>query len=465
MARKRYTPGDELLSYQRAWVRDKKPFKYGLMARQTGKDFAAAFEGTADVFAAEAARQKTTWLIVAPSERQSLESLIKWKNWATAFNITLKAESETREAGPESILRSAQIEFEHGSRVIALPGKPETVRGFSANVLLTEFAFFEDQDKTWRAILPTITNPIGGRKKLRIITTPNGIGNKAFEIWQQATQKTGGFAWGTHKKTIYDAVKAGLDLDPEELRLALNDPEGWQQEYLCEFLDQQLTLLPYDLLATVESQSCYTNNPPYNWPGNNGGRTVAGIDFGRFRDLTIMWSLTGSQNHALTLEVLELDRMPTPRQVEIVSVRIEKCNRVAVDYTGAGIGMGDYLVEKWGEYNPRLHKFGKILLVRTTNESKCRLFGNLRTKIEGRKIFIPQNRTIREDLHSVNRSVTKTGKVTYVAPSSKDGHADRATALALANDAMEQSNGPLQVEAVGTSRDSDWPKSMHIPWL
>jgi hypothetical protein len=60
------------------------------------------------------------------------------------------------------------------------------VRGYSANVLLTEFAFFENPDQTWRAILPAVTNPLrGGIKKVRLITTPNGIGNKACDIWSK----------------------------------------------------------------------------------------------------------------------------------------------------------------------------------------------------------------------------------------------------------------------------------------
>ena len=81
-------------------------------------------------------------------------------------------------------MRAGTIVFPGGSRVIAVPGRPETVRGYSANVLLTEFAFFEQPDATWRAILPSITNSMrGGVKKVRLITTPNGVGNKAHELW------------------------------------------------------------------------------------------------------------------------------------------------------------------------------------------------------------------------------------------------------------------------------------------
>jgi hypothetical protein len=46
--------------------------------------------------------------------------------------------------------------------VIAVPGKPDTVRGFSTNVVLTEFALFEQPEATWAAMGPSITNPLRG---------------------------------------------------------------------------------------------------------------------------------------------------------------------------------------------------------------------------------------------------------------------------------------------------------------
>ena len=72
---------DHLLPYQKDWARDGSRWKFGLMARQVGKDFSAAFEGMADCAEAEAAGQKVEWLIASPSERQSLEALQKWKAW------------------------------------------------------------------------------------------------------------------------------------------------------------------------------------------------------------------------------------------------------------------------------------------------------------------------------------------------------------------------------------------------
>jgi hypothetical protein len=181
-----YCPLEELLPYQQLWVDDASRWKFGLMARQVGKDFSCAFEGVRECRRAQLERKKIDWLIAAPSERHSLESLQKWRDWAEAFELNLTDYVEEREGGPDSLLKSATLVFRGGSRVIAVPGKPDTVRGFSANVLLTEFAFFEDPDATWRAIMPSIANPLrGGEKKVRLITTPNGIGNRAHELWNK----------------------------------------------------------------------------------------------------------------------------------------------------------------------------------------------------------------------------------------------------------------------------------------
>jgi phage FluMu gp28-like protein len=104
---------------------------------------------------------------------------------------------------------------------------------------------------------------------------------------------------------------------------------------------------------------------------------------------------------------------------------------VCLDYTGPGIGMGDYLVKEFGEWNPEKHLMGKIELCTFSNPLKVDVFTKLRMAFERRAVRIPISRLIREDLHSVNRVVTLSGNVTYRAPHTEDGHADRCTALAL----------------------------------
>lgn len=433
-------PRSMLLEYQFKYWTDKSRFKIGLWSRQTGKDHTTSGEAAEDCYKAIVdGRNGTQWMIAAPSERQSLESLDKAKEWVEAFGCMVDDYEERREgASSESLLKSAEITIraKNGpkgkSKLRAVPGKPSTVRGLSANLVITEFDFLEQPDETWRAVLPSITNPLkGGKKVVRLITTPNGIGSAAHKIWQK---KDGKVAWSRHKVTIYDAVRMGLPVDIEELREAFDDPEGWAQEFECEFLDTASVLLPYEVLALIENPSATLAAPEGYWEASGTGApsVVGGIDFGRKKDLTVFWGLEDIGGFAMTREVMELEKMPTHEQMAILRPRLRRCRRICHDYTGPGIGLGDLMVAEFGEWKPEEHKFGKIELCTFTNQLKCEIFPAVRAEADRRMVGIPQSRTVREDLHSMCRVITAAGNVTYKAPHTADGHADRCTALALA---------------------------------
>jgi len=457
----RKSPLDLLLPYQRALADDEARFKYALQARQTGKDFTSGAEGIRDCFLHERKKEKVNWLIAAPSERQSVESLDKWKEWTEAFKLEIadSVEERTNPKDSESLVKSSTIVFPNGSRVMAVPGKPDTVRGFSANILLTEFAFFENPDATWRAILPSITNPLrGGLKKCRLVTTPNGVGNKAHELWVKNYQVKGS-KWSCHHVDIHEAVAAGLPVDIEELRAALDDPEGWAQEYELNFLDQATVLLPYELIVPCENPLATAICDPAFWNSASGGSPIfCGIDFGRTRDLTVCWSaeLIGG-TFLMTKEVLELSKMSTPAQMEVLRPRLRRATRVCLDYTGPGIGLGDMMVdpkEGLGEYKPEEHKFGKVELCKFSNTLKLEIFPALRVAFEQKLLGIPGTRVIREDLHSMSRVALAGGGVTYKAPHTKDGHADRCTALALLRRASCAGGTAGQIVTFDTTRQS-----------
>jgi phage FluMu gp28-like protein len=432
-----------MLPYQTKWADDTARAKIGLWSRQVGKDFSCGEEAVRDCMLKERDGVKTDWMIASPSERQSLESFDKAKDWARAYSLSVAALDIEREGGSEALLKSAQITFPGGSRIMAVPGKPDTVRGFSANLVLTEFAFFEDPDRTWRAIVPSITNPLrGGEKRIRIISTANGLGNKFHELWaQDDTGKS--IQWSRHKITILDAVAQGMPINAQELRDLLNDEEAWAQEYMCEFIDVASVLLPYELIIPCENVLASEAIGPEYWSATANAEPVyLGIDFGRKRDLTVCWAISGINGFKLTREVLCLSKMPTHEQVEILRPRIARASRVCVDYTGPGIGFGDALVKDFGEYAPERDLFGKIELCTFTPTLKMDIFPKLKQALESKSIGLPVSRVIREDLHSVYRKITPQGGMSYLAPHNDDGHADRCTALALCNRAGSMGGFP-----------------------
>ncbi len=245
---------------------------------------------------------------------------------------------------------------------------------------------------------------------------------------------------------IYTAVKDGLPINIEELKAAVDDPEGWAQEFECQFLDVQAVLLPYELIASCESIEATATVPAGYWDAKLQFSINMGIDFGRRHDLTVCWSNAQLGDVAQTVEVLELSKMSTPDQIAILRPRIRRARRTCLDYTGAGIGMGDYLVQEFGEWNPEKHKYGKIELSTFSAALKVEIFSKLRMAFEKRSVRVPISRLVREDLHSINRVTTASGGVTYRAPHSPDGHADRCTALALAlraSQGQERTCGPI----------------------
>jgi phage FluMu gp28-like protein len=360
-----------------------------------------------------------------------LESHRKAREWAEATDVAISAVDEKRPR-QGALLNSAEIIFENGSRLIALPARPETVRGYSANLILTEFAFHDNPAEIWRAIYPSISNPMrGGEKKLRIISTPNGPGDKFHELWTKSD-------YSKHRVTIHDAVAEDLRIDVEELRRGLNDADGWAQEYECEFLDSGSVLLPYELIATcedAEASECFA-------PAGQG-RFYCGIDFGRQRDRTVCWTFEKVGDVLWTREVLVLEKMSTPEQVEILRLRLKAAERVCLDYTGAGVGLGDYLVKEFGTFDPEGHRFGKVELCQFTANLKAEIFSKLRIGFENRALRVPVSAAIREDLHGVQRMASAHGQVSYRAAHTVDGHSDRCTALALAWRAVGEPRPPV----------------------
>ncbi len=440
-------PRSLLLEYQFASYHDRSRFKASLQSRQSGKDFVLQGEAVEDCHA----RPGTKWMIAAPSERQSLGSLEQGKIWAEAFGLLIEDFQIAREGGAETLLKSAEIQFSNKSLLFAVPGKPDTVRGASANLGLTEFDFFEQPELTWRALLPSITNPLrGGEKRVRIVTTPNGKGGAMHKIWTK--EPTAKLAWSKHLVTIYHAVLMGLPVDIEQLREALDDPEGFAQECECEFLDSSNVLLPYDIIAQAESADAHEFCDPAFWDVRGGNPVVLGIDFGRTNDPTVSYALERVGDIQVTREVLVERGMSTPNQETMLIKRIERAQRVCFDYTGPGIGLGDYLVKRFGEWHPEKHLFGKIELCTFTVGFKRDIFPKLRRAFEApTKVRVPISVACREDFHAM-KQIVRNGEYSYAAPRTAEGHSDRCTALALAMRAAGTASGPFAFTPV--PRDS-----------
>ena len=424
-----------LYEYQKKWVTDASRFKIGLWSRQTGKSFSTSLEAVIDCW-----ERRTDWVFLSSGERQSKELIRKAKMHALALDQAFEdATSEYYVPGSGTVFKQLEMEFRNGSRILALPANPDTARGHSANVVLDEFAFHQDSAAIWKSLFPTVTRGY----KLRIISTPQGRKNKFYQLW------SGNPRYSKHQVDIYTAFKQGLPIfgedgepvTPEFLREALDDDEAWRQEYLCEFVDEATAWIPYDLITAAEHVQLTDGNI---WQGN---LVYAGIDIGRKRDITVYWSFEKIGDVLWSLRKVEVQNERFAVQFDAMCnlIDADRPRRICVDGTGLGGQMAEDLQRKYGS--------SRVEIVLFRNAVKEDLATTAKRCFEDRRIRIPVDRKVREDIHNVKKTVTAAGNTRFDAERTKDGHSDRFWALGLAIHASTTASG-LIVVTVGKPRES-----------
>ena len=459
---------DLLLGFQRKAASTVARFLILLWSRQTGKGYTTSFVASrgAEI------EPRSNWLIVAPTERQSLETLDKCKNWIKAAHLSVAETEEEFDALEKGAkIKAKVIVLSNGSKIYALPGKPASLRGFTGYLVIDEFAFFEDQKEVWKAVFAVIVNPMASIKRVIITSTPNGQGDMFHKLVDEnfLNPKEGRrIKWEVQKVTIHEAAKAweeagklGTVIDEktgeerpktaeeyvEETREAFDCPEAWPQEFECEFLDASANLLSFDMITAAESVEATEHGFDPDEPGEFYG----GFDFGGIKDPSIFWFAKKVGDRLVTRDVLTLREADTGEQLAAVRSRIDKCVRVCVDYTGPGRGFGDVAANGipgtdfggWGEYDPDPKKFlaGKIEKVTFSEPSKRELFTPFRLCFgKEPKFIIPHADWIRQDFHGV-QMILKGKEYVFWAPRMSNGHSDGACAAALCRRAASFGGG------------------------
>lgn len=428
---------DYLLTFQKKLAASTSRFLIALWSRQTGKGYTTSFIATRGAMTED----RSKWLIVAPTERQALETLDKCKTWVKAANLSVaESEEEFDALEKDTKVKAKVIELPNGSKIYALPGKPTSLRGFTGSVIIDEFAFFENQKEVWKAVYAVIVNPMASIKRIIITSTPNGKGDMFYKLVDEnlLNPKEGRkIKWEVQKVTIHEAAKDweaagklnGMTAEQyvEEVKAGFDTPEAWPQEFECAFLDTDNVLLTFDMITAAES----TDAALHGFDETEPGTFYGGFDFGRTSDPSVFWYAKKVGDVLVLRDLLLLENMSTDDQVKATESRVRKCRIVAVDYTGPGIGYGDTVVKKFGAWDPAKHSFGKIVLCTFSAAFKRLIFPRFRKRFENPVTMrIPHDEDLRQDLHAMRQIVTG-AEYSYWAPRTSEGHSDRCTAGAL----------------------------------
>lgn len=451
-----------LYPYQRRYADDKSRFKAAMFARQTGKTFTSTLEIADDVVECELAKRRARWVILSRGERQAREAMDEGvKLHLRAMDTGFEAFTDDFRLSDSTTVKSLEVVTRHGSRVTALPANPDTARGFSANVLLDEFAFHADSRKIWKALFPVISKP---DLKLRVVSTPNGKNNKFYDIMtggngtgsagprsgseafsaqnaSDSPSRTGSAGgrhlvstgWSRHVVDIYQAVAEGLPRDVAELKAALGDDDAWAQEYELQWLDEASAWLSYDLINAVEHDGA---GLPDNYAG---GPCYVGVDIGRRKDLFVIWVLEQVGDVLWTRDIIERRGASFAEQDALLDEVMARYRvlRCCMDQTGMG--------EKPVEDAKARHGSLRVEGVLFTGPHKLTLATLGKQAFEDRRIRIPLgNPALRTDLHKLQKVSGPTGAPRFVAESDAGGHADRAWACFLAVSAASAPSAPVE---------------------
>jgi hypothetical protein len=217
-------------------------------SRQSGKSFSAAACALTEALL----NPPATILIISRAQRQSAEVLrkvkelyrglrgekVRRKAW-TPRSIRPEIE-EIRARGvdtEEETVRDAALAMElaNGSRIIALPGKPDTIVGYSAISLLILDEAARVPDNLYRLVRPMLAVSQG---KLLALSTPLGKRGWFWSEWQRCDE-----ALASGKVPSWERIRVLASECPrisaaflEEERLSIGD-RWFRQEYECSFED------------------------------------------------------------------------------------------------------------------------------------------------------------------------------------------------------------------------------------
>lgn len=171
-------------------------------------------------------------LVVSPTLRQSGELQRKCMKF---YDIVDPKHEGLAEDTKLSVLLT------NGSRIVALPGQEDNLRGYSAPDLIIEDESSRVKDDLYTAVRPMLATNQG---RLILLSTPNGKTGHFHKIWTE-----GGPEWLKILVTADDIPRISSEFLENE-RLNMTESE-FLQEYYCEFQDAEGAVFSSDLFRSL----------------------------------------------------------------------------------------------------------------------------------------------------------------------------------------------------------------------
>jgi len=294
-------------------------------------------------------------------------------------------------------------------------------------------------------------------------------------------QSTGGFRVSRVTRTgawemgvpIYDA-NTRKPIQPDAARAQALDKRAYDQNYECQFNDENMCLLTHELIQAAERPGLPIDHQAWSAASLDRlrraeGTLHAGQDVGRNRDLSVIAVLEKSGSQRRLLALLRMAGLRLPRQQEQLDplFALHRFRGISIDMTGLGLGLVEYAQEKWrarvrGVNFSRTEPINDHLRIEGRASETARVTENLATDLlahfEHRTLTleVQLDADALEDLRKPERLVSPGGRVSIAATRTEAGHADHFWALALALRDAAATSGPVAFSPLPQPRPMPW---------
>lgn len=218
--------------------------------------------------------------------------------------------------------------------------------------------------------------------------------------------------------------------------------EDFQQEYECLYSDETLTFFPYDLILPCTDPDLELAEDFEEVRRTAKGRLVAGFDVGRKKDLSelTIWEETP---HEMVMRMLRtFDRTPFAEQEADLTamLTILPIARLSIDHNGIGMMLAENLSREFP---------GVVVREDFTAANKEVWCTDFKIRLQKKTVRMPRDRVLVAQIHSIKKSVSSGGRVTFDSERDSKGHADKfwSSAIACRKERGEQ-RGDGQVRAL-----------------
>jgi len=411
-----------LYPYQKKFLNDETPFRYVNKSRRVGLTQTISWESLY-----RALNFPNTWVaIVSVSDKLAKDVMTYVYDAFYSYRDTM-----IKIGRPELIPRmgvhtKSDLRFPQlGSRIESLPNNPRTVRGKTiTDLYLDEFAHYQSPEEIYSAILPSITLDRGSIvSRATFISTPLSKFGPFYKFW--ANRDKPEYSHISYH-TIHWKECSGMEGKIGLIKKSMDDDQ-FRREYCNEFVDETLAALPFS-----EIKACVNYNLTNDYDYNVKNPIYVGVDYGKVRDSTVIIVIEKMEDMFIVRHIKEFaPPMSYKEAADYIKRHVPewKPSRIVIDHTG----VGQSTIED-------LSDLGSLVKGETLSQPyKERIFAFTRILFQDKRIQIPNNENLINQLHALQKRISEGGMVRYTHPAKGlIQHDDYVWSLCLALYAGEQ---------------------------